>query len=138
MDWAIFFQLVLAFVLGGLIGFEREKSSHPAGLRTHILVCVTSTFLLIGAQSLFFGDSVARIVAAIITGIGFLGAGAVIVYGREVFGLTTAASIWATAGLGIIVGLGLYWEATIAGILFFLVLRIRPKINGRKRKCSGN
>ena len=63
----------------------------------------------------------ARVAAAIITGIGFLGAGAVIIYGREVFGLTTAASIWATAGLGIIVGLGLYWEATVAGIIFFLV-----------------
>ncbi len=134
MDWGILFQLFLSFVLGGLIGFEREKSIHPAGLRTHILVCVTSAFLLIGAQSLFFGDSVARIAAAIITGIGFLGAGAVIVYGREVFGLTTAASIWATAGLGFIIGLGLYWEDTVAGILFFLVLRIKPKLNGRKRK----
>ena len=134
MEWGILGQLFAAMALGGLVGFEREKSSHPAGLRTHILVCVTSTVLLIGAQSLFFDDSVARVAAAIITGIGFLGAGAVIIYGREVFGLTTAASIWATAGLGIIVGLGLYWEATVAGIIFFLVLRIKPKLNRRKRK----
>ena len=56
MEWGILGQLFAAMALGGLVGFEREKSSHPAGLRTHILVCVTSTVLLIGAQSLFFDD----------------------------------------------------------------------------------
>ncbi|MCK4589721.1 MAG: MgtC/SapB family protein [Nanoarchaeota archaeon] len=127
MDWIIFGQMLLSLVLGGLIGFEREKSSHPAGLRTHILVCVTSAFLMIAFDNLFFGDSVARMGAGIITGIGFLGAGAIIVYGREVFGLTTAASIWATAGLGIIIGLGLYWEAVVAAIFFFIVLRLKTK-----------
>jgi putative Mg2+ transporter-C (MgtC) family protein len=122
----VLFRLLVAFFLGGLIGYEREKTHHAAGLRTHILVCVTSAFLVTSSQALFVGEEpIARIIAAIITGIGFLGAGAIIVLGDKVRGLTSAATVWATAGLGIIIGLGVYFEAVIATILFLFILKIK-------------
>jgi putative Mg2+ transporter-C (MgtC) family protein len=136
IEWEILFKLFLALTLSSLIGYEREKTSHPAGLRTHIMVCVTSAFLMIVAQNLFVGDSVARVGAGIITGIGFLGAGAIIVYGKEVYGLTTAASIWAIAGLGLIIGLGSYFEAIVAAIFFLAVLQLKLAINGYKKKVK--
>jgi putative Mg2+ transporter-C (MgtC) family protein len=122
----ILIRLLFAFFLGGLIGYEREKTNHAAGLRTHILVCVTSAFLVTSASALFVGEEpLARVIAAIITGIGFLGAGSIIVLGDKVRGLTSAATVWATAGLGIIVGSGVYFEAIVATILFLLILKIR-------------
>jgi putative Mg2+ transporter-C (MgtC) family protein len=121
----VLIRLLFAFFLGGLIGYEREKAHHAAGLRTHILVCVTSAFLVTSSVSLFTGEEpIARIIAAIITGIGFLGAGSIIVLGDKVRGLTSAATVWATAGLGIVVGLGVYFEAIVATVLFLLILKI--------------
>lgn len=104
--------LVLSVILSGLIGLEREVHGHPAGLRTHILVCVGSTLLTI--VSVQVGQMVpgtgrgdpGRIAAQIVSGIGFLGAGAIIRDGASIRGLTTAASVWATAGIGIAVGVG--------------------------------
>tara|TARA_Y100000310_G_C20685013_1_gene818420 strand:- start:3108 stop:3536 length:429 start_codon:yes stop_codon:yes gene_type:complete len=129
----VLIRLLLAFFLGGLIGYERERTHHAAGLRTHILVCVTSAFLVTSTQGLFVAEEpLARVIAAIITGIGFLGAGAIIVLGDKVRGLTSAATVWATAGLGIIIGLGVYFEAIIATILFFFILKI--KIGPNKSK----
>lgn len=133
IDWDVLLKMVLALVFSAIIGYERERTGHPAGLRTHILVCVTSTFLMTAAQGVFLGDATARFAAAIITGIGFLGAGAIIAYGEKVFGLTTAASIWAIAGLGVVVGMGVYFEAIVATLVFFLVLRLKP-IEKRKIK----
>ncbi|MBU0461367.1 MAG: MgtC/SapB family protein [Nanoarchaeota archaeon] len=125
-DAEVLIRILMALILSGLIGYEREKTGHPAGLRTHILVCLTSAVLMTASQSFFLGDSIARMGAAIITGIGFLGAGAIIGYGREVFGLTTAAGIWSISGLGILIGIGAYFEAVLATIAFLIVLKLKP------------
>jgi len=97
--------LLLAVLLGGLIGLERELHGHPAGLRTHILVCVGATLMTLVSVHLVGrrGDP-SRIAAQIVTGIGFLGAGAIIREGATIRGLTTAASVWTTAGIGLAVG----------------------------------
>lgn len=106
-------SLVLALVLGGLIGMERELTGHPAGLRTHILVCLGSTILSLISVRLTrvlgtTGDP-ARLAAQIVSGIGFLGAGAIVREGNSVRGLTTAASIWTTSAIGIAVGAGAFF-----------------------------
>jgi len=100
--------LGLAILLGGLIGLERELHGHPAGLRTHILVCLGSTLLTLTSITISaqMGGDPARIAAQIVAGIGFLGAGAILRDRASVKGLTTAASIWTTAAIGIAIGAG--------------------------------
>ena len=118
--------LLLALLLGGLIGWERERHERPAGLRTHILVCVGAALVTQVSQS--FGVNGDRIAAQVVTGVGFLGAGTIIREGTSgvVRGLTTAATLWAIAGVGIAVGYGgLYAELATIGtalILFTLTL----------------
>ncbi len=123
-DSQIIIKLLLAVLLGGIIGFEREKDASPAGLRTHILVCLGSA--LITLTSTIFTDDPARIAAGIVTGIGFLGAGAILHSKKFVHGLTTAASIWAVAGIGIAVGVGFYLGAIASSIIIYFVLRAKP------------
>ncbi len=118
--------LLLSIVLAGMIGLERELHGHPAGLRTHILVCMGSTLITmvsvhIGTTSPGRPSDPARLAAQIVSGIGFLGAGAIIREGATVKGLTTAASIWTTAGIGIALGAGPYY-GQIALIATVLVL----------------
>ena len=121
-------RLVLAVVLGGAIGWEREASVKPAGLRTNILICVGAT--LFTDLSLRFGGldiegairDPARIAAQIVTGIGFLGAGTIIQARGTVTGLTTAATLWVVAGIGMSVGTGSYVEAVSATLLVLVVL----------------
>ncbi len=120
-------RIVAAIIYGGLIGFERERNRKVAGFRTHILVCLGSalmTCLAVASSDTF--DGVARIIAAIITGIGFLGAGNIIMFRDEhqIHGLTTAASIWVAAGIGIAVGLGYYLFGFIVSVAVVLVLMI--------------
>ena len=131
------FRLLLAEVLGGAVGFEREVREREAGLRTHVLVCVGSAlFFLVSAYawtdwSFSQRDGVTfdptRIAAQIVSGIGFLGAGAIIRQGLSVRGLTTAATLWLVAGIGMASGAG-YWEAaviaTVGAILTLWPLRI--------------
>ena len=124
--------LLLAAVLGALIGFERERADHPAGLRTHILVCVGSAlFTIVSAYGfrdfLESGDQViradpTRIAAQIVTGIGFLGAGAIIRQGLSVRGLTTAATLWVAAAIGIAAGAGYYSGAVVATVITIVAL----------------
>ncbi|MFC1752593.1 MgtC/SapB family protein [Thermoproteota archaeon] len=134
IEWDTLIRLIVALILSAIVGFEREKTGHPAGLRTHIMVCVTAALLMATAQTLFIGDAIARFGAAIVTGVGFLGAGAIIVYGKEVHGLTTAASVWAIAGIGTVIGLGMYFEAVVASIIMWAVLRFKPiGVKARKR-----
>jgi len=120
-DATIILRLVMAVVLGGIIGFERGKSGRPAGLRTHILVCLGSALAIMTNQYIFetFGVSdPSRIAAQVVSGIGFLGAGTILVTGRhQVKGLTTAAGLWATACMGLAVGIGFYKAAIAACIL---------------------
>ena len=107
-------RLIISLILGGLIGLERESRRQQAGLRTHILICVGSTLLMLlsiyipQTFSKFSNGDPGRIAAQVITGIGFLGGGAIFKLGSNVRGLTTAASIWAVAAVGLTVGAGLY------------------------------
>lgn len=118
----IFWRLVLAATLGGLIGIEREIHGRPAGFRTHLLVTVGACLMMVVSEAYYIkyglldAESVVRIdpgrvAAQIVTGIGFLGAGAIIKDGHAVRGLTTAACLWVAAGIGMAVGVGLYMPA---------------------------
>lgn len=116
-------RLVLAVVSGGFIGLEREVVHKPAGVRTHMLVCLgAALFVLVTLETL--PSETARIIAGIATGIGFLGAGTIFRSKSEVHGLTTAASIWAVAGVGIAIGLGYYLMTLIAVILILIILQL--------------
>jgi len=123
----ILLPCVLALIFGGLIGFQREKAERPAGLRTHALVCLGSTvFTLIsylGFSSLYDVDP-SRIAAGIVTGIGFIGAGVIFRLGPLVRGVTTAASIWVVASVGMALGTKLYYLALLVTILGFITLSI--------------
>jgi putative Mg2+ transporter-C (MgtC) family protein len=119
----ILLRLVLSVIAGGFIGIEREVVHKPAGVRTHMLVCLGSAlFALVTIESL--PSEVARIIAGIATGIGFLGAGTIFRSKSEVHGLTTAASIWAVAGVGIAIGLGYYLMTIISVVLILIVLQL--------------
>lgn len=119
-------KLAFAFVLGGLIGLEREGRGRPAGLRTNMLVCVGATMLTMVSLLAFSSniDSVARIVAGILTGIGFLGAGTIINSHNQVHGLTTAATVWTVAGIGVVLGLGYYFIAIVGAVFILVILRM--------------
>lgn len=120
-DTTVVLRLVLAVLLGGIIGIERGRSGRPAGLRTHILVCLGSALAVMTNQYIFetFGaGDPTRMAAQVISGIGFLGAGTIIVTGRhQVKGLTTAAGLWATACMGLAIGAGFYKAAITACLL---------------------
>jgi putative Mg2+ transporter-C (MgtC) family protein len=116
-------RLALAAVLGGLIGAERELSDQPAGLRTHILLSVGAClFTLVSAYGFGPNSDPSRLAAQIVTGIGFLGGGAILRHGFTIRGLTTAASIWATCALGVAIGVGSYVLAVGATVLVLGVL----------------
>lgn len=121
-------RLALAAVAGMVIGIERELRDQVAGLRTHMLVAVGAClFTIVGAYG--FGDDSdpARVAAQVVTGIGFLGAGAIIREGVTVRGLTTAASLWVVAAAGTAVGLGLYWATGVATLITLISLwALRP------------
>ena len=117
-------RLLLAAALGAIIGYQRERAGKPAGLRTHILICVGAALFTIG--SLYgFGATAdpARVAAGIVAGIGFLGAGAIIRReGGIVEGLTTAATIWAIAAVGLAAGAGLYLISAVTTAVILIVL----------------
>jgi putative Mg2+ transporter-C (MgtC) family protein len=118
-------RLILALFLCGIVGFEREARRQSAGLRTHTLIGLGSTLLMILSiwlpQRLAQSGDPARIAAQVVSGIGFLGAGAFIRIGSNVKGLTTAASIWFVAGLGLTIGAGM-WSVAIAALLIAIVV----------------
>lgn len=129
-------RLLLAMLASSLIGIEREKTKHAAGLRTHMLVCIGATLITLVSLEIFPNDP-ARITAGIITGVGFLGAGMIFRDRNHVRGLTTAASIWAVAGVGLAFGTGAYFIAIVsaAAMLFVLELgRIERMISGKGKK----
>src|SRR5680860_783742 len=114
---------IIACICGGIIGYEREKTDRPAGLRTHTLVCLGSTvFTLISYYGFTGGFDPSRLAAGIVTGIGFIGAGVIFRQGIFVRGVTTAASIWVVASIGIAIGTKLYYLAFLTTILGFLIL----------------
>ena len=130
-------KLGLAALLSGIIGYEREHSHRPAGFRTHILVAIGSTLIMMSAAyaSKKYGGSVdvTRMSAQVLSGIGFLGAGTILREGFTVKGLTTAASLWAVSCIGTAVGMGFYSGAIIATVVIYLTLNSLKKIlvNGK-------
>ena len=123
----IILKLILAIALGGLIGLEREASQKPAGFRTNILVCVGSAMMMMLAGLIIQakggnGDSLVRMAAGVLTGIGFLGAGTILHARGTVAGLTTASTIWLVAGLGLVIGAGYYVPAFIITALTIATL----------------
>jgi len=133
---SIVLKLLLAVALGGLIGLERESSQKPAGFRTNILICIGSTMMMIlsgfilGEGQSTAGDAT-RMAAAVIAGIGFIGAGSIIQARGMVTGLTTAATLWAVAGLGLVIGSGYYFEAIIFTVIVISTLVIFRLVEDR-------
>ncbi|KKB65427.1 methyltransferase [Robbsia andropogonis] len=134
-NWEMIGRLTGAAILGGAIGFERERLSWAAGLRTHMLVSVGSCLMILvsayGFSNIMQADHVvldpSRIAAQVVSGIGFLGAGSIILRNEVVRGLTTAASVWAVAGVGLAMGGGMYIPATAATLIILLILAgIKP------------
>lgn len=126
-------RVVLSLILGGIIGMERSRKNRPAGFRTYMLVCLSATLVMMTNQFIykFYGGSdPARLGAQVISGIGFLGAGTIIVTSRsQVRGLTTAAGLWAAACLGLAIGIGFYEGAIIVGIVIVLIMTFFKNID---------
>lgn len=124
-------RLMLAAILGGIIGYERERKARSAGVRTHMLVAVGAALFVLGPlQSGLQISDMSRVVQGIVQGVGFLGAGAIIIRAgdQKVEGLTTAATIWATAGIGVVVGLGLEATAVLSTLTLLTILAVVPFI----------
>jgi putative Mg2+ transporter-C (MgtC) family protein len=117
-------RLIIAAVVGGIIGYERESAEKPAGLRTLILVCVGAALFTMASVSFGLMSDPSRIAAGIVVGVGFLGAGTII-HGRGgIVGLTTAAGIWVVAAVGMAVGAGLYLVAGVTTVIVVIALRL--------------
>lgn len=126
----IILRLLLAIALGGIIGLEREASHKPAGLRTHIMICISAAMMMILSELLLAGrqgvtGDLLRVAAAVVMGMGFIGAGTIIQSQGMVHGLTTAATLWTVSALGLVVGAGYYllaviFSAFVMGTLVFL------------------
>lgn len=115
-------RILLAAVLGALVGYQRERSDKPAGLRTVMLIAVGASLFTV-ASVYAFGEETSRVAAGVVTGIGFLGAGSIIRRGEGIVeGLTTAATIWAVAAIGLAAGTGLYIVAVAATLIVLAIL----------------
>lgn len=127
-DWELFLRLLLACILGGIIGYERQSRRKSAGLRTNVLVCLGSCLIMVMSVAMYqdvegkTNADPARLAAQVVSGIGFLGAGAIMKEGLSVTGLTTAACLWVVAGVGLAVGAGFYTGALISTALVFVTL----------------
>jgi putative Mg2+ transporter-C (MgtC) family protein len=136
----IVIRLVAALILGGLVGAQRQLSHKPAGLRTHMLVCLgTAVFVTTCGAVGMAVDAQSRVIQGIVTGLGFIGAGSILKlsHEHEIKGLTTAAGVWMTAAIGVTVGLGALGIGIIATILTLIILAVATKFEGfvqRKRE----
>jgi putative Mg2+ transporter-C (MgtC) family protein len=133
LDIEIGLRLLISFVIGTGIGFEREYHSKAAGLRTMIMICLGSTMFTMISLSIG-GDSTDRIASNIITGIGFLGAGVIFKDGLTITGITTATTIWITAALGMAVGAGEYFMAMAGTVIVLLILSALQRITTKIEK----
>lgn len=128
----VILRLLLAAALGAGIGYQRERANKPAGLRTHILICLGSALFTVVSMFGFGGNAdPSRVAAGIVTGIGFIGAGVILrgVRGDHIVGITTAASVWVTAAIGLAAGAGMYLVSFIVAVIAVLVLMI-PRVKG--------
>lgn len=122
-----FFKLLLALICGGVLGIDRGRKNRPAGFRTYMLVCVASAMVMITNEYVVskYGGDPSRMGAQVISGIGFLGAGTIIVTGRNrVKGLTTAAGLWASACIGLTIGIGYYSGAIVGCLMIFVAMEL--------------
>ena len=132
---AVILRIVMAVIFGGIIGLERGLKNRPAGMRTYMLVCVGACLIMLTNQYLFqvtrAGDPM-RLGAQVVSGIGFLGAGTIIVTKHnQIKGLTTAAGLWAAAGVGLALGVGFYEAAVVAGFAVFSVLTLLQRMDNK-------
>jgi putative Mg2+ transporter-C (MgtC) family protein len=121
----VFIRLGVAVILGGIVGYEREKAGKAAGFRTHMLVAVgTALFVIPGTIDGMSDEAISRIIQGVAAGLGFLGGGAILKHTEShvVEGLTSAASIWAIAAIGLAVGLGLLWIAILSTLFIWIIL----------------
>ncbi len=137
---AIAIRIITAFILGGIIGLERGMKNRPAGLRTYMLVCVGACMIMLTNQYIYqvfgAGDPV-RMGAQVVSGIGFLGAGTIIVTNRnQIRGLTTAAGLWAAAAVGLALGIGFYEAALLGGFIIFVILTVIHNWDSRIHRNS--
>ena len=137
---AVVLRIFTAIVVGGLIGLERGMKHRPAGLRTYMVVCVGACLIMLTNQYIYqvtqVGDPV-RMGAQVVSGIGFLGAGTIIVTRRnQIKGLTTAAGLWAAAGVGLAVGIGFYEAAIIGGLAIFVVMTLLQKMDNKMHRSN--
>lgn len=129
--WSVVVRVLLSVFMGGILGLERGMKNRPAGLRTYMLVCLGSCLIMLSNlyafQATNAGDPM-RLGAQVVSGIGFLGAGTIVVTRRNhIKGLTTAAGLWATAGVGLALGMGFYEAAIVAGLSVFFALTVLQK-----------
>ena len=137
---AVILRIIASVIIGGLIGMEREMKSRPAGLRTYMVVCLGACLIMLTNQYIFqtfgTGDPV-RMGAQVISGIGFLGAGTIMVTRRsQIKGLTTAASLWTAAGIGLAIGIGFYEAAIVSALAVFLVMTTIQFIDANVQRKS--
>ena len=136
--WSVLVRLLCAVVVGGLIGLERGMKNRPAGLRTYMVVCLGACIIMLTNQYVYqvfgSGDPV-RMGAQVVSGIGFLGAGTIIVTKRnQIKGLTTAAGLWAAAGVGLALGIGFYEAALIGGFAIFFVMTLLQRMDNKMHR----
>lgn len=139
---SMLFRLTLATIFGGLIGLERVRHRRPAGFRTHTLVCIGAALTMIISQYLSMQGQItdlSRLGAQVINGIGFLGAGTIIVTGKQqVKGLTTAAGLWASACMGLAIGAGFYFGALVGCVLIMLTISVLSIFEGHIMSTARN
>jgi putative Mg2+ transporter-C (MgtC) family protein len=127
----VIIRLLIAAIFGGIIGYEREQKGKAAGLRTHMLVCLGTTIIIMTARldGIPLGE-MSKVIEGVVAGIGFLGGGVILklTSEREIRGITTAASIWATAAIGIAVGLGQVWIALVSLLIVWLILFVLASV----------
>lgn len=137
---AVAVRIVAAVIIGGLLGLERGMKNRPAGLRTYMLVCVGSCLIMLTNQYIYqvfqTGDPV-RMGAQVVSGIGFLGAGTIVVTRRnQIKGLTTAAGLWTAAGVGLTLGIGFYEAALVGGFAMFFVITVLQRMDNNMHSKS--
>lgn len=138
--WSLVVRLALSMLLGGILGMERGQKRRAAGFRTYMLVCLGATLVMITSQFMiqeFGSGDIGRMGAQVISGIGFLGAGTIILTGRnQIKGLTTAAGLWGVACLGLAIGIGFYKAAILAFVLMFAIMTVLHHLESQIRRHS--
>jgi putative Mg2+ transporter-C (MgtC) family protein len=128
----VIFRILASVLVAGIIGYQREATGKRAGLRTHVLVSLGSTIFVLGAGNAgMHEDAVSRVIQGVVTGIGFIGAGTILKKETKIYGLTTAAGLWTTCAIGVMIGLGEVGIAIIGAFVTFLVLQALGQIEKR-------